>query len=271
MAKSFKSAIAFGLVYIPVDLYSCVKSKDIGFNMLYKKTGERIHYKKTCQGCPALINNEDIIKGYQYEKGKYVTLSQAELEKIKTEKEKSITIDCFVNLKEIDPIYFEKSYYLVPQGAEKAFALLLKALESQKKVGIAKTVLGEKENVVALRSENGNLLLSTLHFYDEIQECPAKNIDIKIDKTELDLAQKIIENMSKKFVPSAYKDEYRERLMSAIETKINGKKIVGEKTQAKPSNVLNLLDALKKSVKQTQTNKNKKKSKQKIVKMQKRA
>ena len=156
MAYSYKGAITFGLVYIPITLELSVKEHDIGFNMLEKKTKSRVKYKKTCVDCNNKeISNEDIVKGYQYEKGKYVIFTDEDFEKIKTPKDKNITIEIFVNLDEIDPIYFDKAYYVKPIGADKAFHVLLKAMESEKKAGIAKTVLGTKETLVLLRVRNG--------------------------------------------------------------------------------------------------------------------
>lgn len=248
MAQSFKSTIAFGVVYIPITLHACVKNNDISFNTLYKKTGERIRYKKTCETCPPDLENEDIVKGYQYEKDKYVILTDKEIENIKSRKDKSIDIVEFVDLKEIDPIYYDKSYYIKPSGAENAFNLIFKAIEDENKVGIAKTVLGTKEQLVALRVINGQMILNTLHFYDEIQVNPVKKQDIKVNENELKLAKNIIENMTAKFNPQKYKDTYREKLLSAIQSKLNGKEIVSTEKVFKPSNVINIMDALKKSL-----------------------
>lgn len=251
MARSFKTAISFGLVFVPVTLHACIKQNDISFNTLYKKTGERIRYHKTCENCPDKLTQDDIVKGYQYEKDKYVILTDEELDKLKTKKNKSIEIESFVNLKEIDPIFYDKSYFIKPTGAESAFFLILKALEEEKKVGIAKTVLGTKEQLVAIRVINGQMVLNTMHFNDEVQASPVKEQNEKIEKKELDLAKLIIENMTEKFQPQKYKNEYREKLLTAINDKIEGKAIKGEKVRVIKPNVLNLMDALQKSVKQT--------------------
>jgi len=247
MSFSYKSAIAFGLVYVPVTLHLTVRSKDIGFNMLYKKTGERIKYNKTCENCPENVPSDDIIKGYQYEKNKYVTLTSEELEAIKTDKNKSIDITQFVHLSEIDPIYFEKSYFVKPTGAEKAFKLIAQTLETQKKVGIAKTVLGTREQLVALRSVNGNVMLYTMHFHDEVQINPTKEITDKISKEEMTLATQIIDSMTKEFKPDQFKDEYRERLMQAIQQKIQGE-VIKPQESVRTAKIINLMDALKASV-----------------------
>lgn len=271
MKYSYKTAITFGLVYVPVTLHACIKSNDISFNTLYKKTGERIRYEKTCENCPENISQDDIIKGYQYEKDKYVTLSDEELNKLKSKKDVSIAIESFVNLSEIDPVYFDKSYFIKPQSAENAFVLILKALESEGKVGIAKTVLGTKEQVVAIRTINGQMILNTMHFYDEIQESPVKEVKDKINSKELSLAKLIIENMSDNFQPEKYKNEYREKVLKAIEDKIDGKEIKGKSTIIRTSNVINLMDALQKSVKQKSKKSKKPNIKNNVLPFSKRA
>jgi len=257
MAQSFKTTIAFGVVYIPITLHACVKNNDISFNTLYKKTGERIRYKKTCETCPPDLENDDIVKGYQYEKDKYVILTDKELENIKSKKDKSIEIVEFVDLKDIDPIYYDKSYYIKPAGAENAYNLIFKAIEEENKVGIATTVLGTKEQLVALRVINGQMILNTLHFFDEIQVNPVKNLSVQINENELKLAKNIIDNMTAKFKPQKYKDTYREKLFSAIQSKLNGKEIKSVENVVKPSNVINIMDALKKSLEKTKSTKKK--------------
>ena len=204
--------------------------------------------KKTCENCPANLSKDDIIRGYEYEPGKYVTLTDAELEKIKSPKDKSMNIDAFVSLDEIDPILYQKSYYLAPQGGDKAFNLFAKALEEQKKVAIAKTVLGTNEQVIAIRSINGKLILSTLYFYDEVQASPVKDNVKEVSASELKLAKTPIDNMTQKFDASKYKNEYREKVEKAIKIKINGEKITANKDKPRRSNVINLMDALKQSV-----------------------
>jgi len=253
MAYSYKSAISFGLVYVPITLHTTVKNKNIGFNMLYAKTGERIKYQKTCENCPPSILQSDIVKGYQYERGKYVTITDKEIESLKSEKDKSIEIIQFVSLDEIDPIYFEKSYYVNPTGAEKAFNLILQALANENKVGIAKTVLGQTEQLVALRAMNVSgsapqMILYTMHFHDEVVKSPVKEIGEVVSKAELDLAKQVINNMTSSFDAKMYKDEYRERLQNAINAKISGKKIGTKNTADKAKKILDLMEALKASV-----------------------
>lgn len=251
MAYSYKGSISFGLVYIPVQLQNAVRSNDIGFNMLDKKTMSRVKYKKTCVDCGEReVKQEDIIKGYEYEDGKYVTFSEADFEKLKSKKDKNITIEQFVDLDEIDPIYYDKPYYVVPTGGEKAFAVLLDAMESENKAGLAKTVLGNRETLILLRAKKGEMLINTLFFQDEIQKNPAKRIEEKGSAAEMKMAKSIIESMSAPFDPGKYKDEYREKVLKAIEDKVAGKEIKQAKDKG-GSNITDLMDALKKSLEMT--------------------
>ena len=257
MAYSYKGAIAFGLVYIPITLQLSIKENDIGFNMIEKNTMSRVKYKKTCVDCDNKeVKNEDIVKGYQYEKDKYVIFTDKDFEKIKTKKDKSITISQFVDLSEVDPIYFDKAYYVVPKGAEKAFNVLLSAMEKENKAGIAKTVLGTKETLVLIRAKNGKMLASTMYFASEVQKCPEVK-KAKIDKQELDLAINLINQMTKPFKIETYKDEYNEKLKKAIKRKIAGNEIIEAKEDDGPDNIINLMDALKKSLSGTKKPKSK--------------
>ena len=254
MAYSYKGAIAFGLVYIPITLSASIKQSEVGFNMIEKNTMSRVKYKKTCVDCNNKeVKNDDIVKGYEYQKDKYVIFTDKDFEKIKSPKDKNITIQQFVNLSEIDPIYFDKSYYVTPKGAEKSFNVLLSAMEKEKKAGIAKTVLGTKETLVLLRAHNGKMLVNTLYFYNEIQKCPEVKKS-KILKQELDLAINLIEQMTKPFKPEIFKDEYNEKIKKAIKRKIAGNEIIETGEKEMPSNVINLMDALKKSLSSNSTN-----------------
>lgn len=237
-----KSSIAFGLVYIPITMTPAAKVADIGFNMLHKTKNARISYKKVVAGSDEEVPASDIVKGYRYADGKYVVFSDDDFDKLKTQKDKQITIEQFVDLGEIDPIYYEKSYYISPTGGEKAFALLQKALGEENKVGIAKTVLGNKETLIALRLVGDKMVLSTMYFYDEIQPAPAVKEE-SVSDAELKLAKTLIESMTKPFEPRDYKDEYRARLMEAIEQKINGQEIT-QPVEKQEKGIVNLMEAL---------------------------
>lgn len=248
MAYSYKGAISFGLVYIPVALQAGVRVNDIGFHMLDEKTMSRVRYKKTCIDCgDREVNQEDIVKGYEYEKGRYVVFTDEELDSLKTPREKNITIECFVDLKEVDPVYFQKAYTVIPTGAERAYKLLLSAMEEENKAGLAKTVLGAKETLILLRAREGRMALSTLYFADEIQQAGVYAADVKVDPSELELAKSIIRNMEKPFAPEQYRDNYREKVLAAIEQKVAGNKIEVPKERA-PQGVSDLMEALKRSL-----------------------
>lgn len=248
MAYSYKGSISFGLVYIPVTLHSAVKDNSIGFNMIDKKTMSRVKYKKTCADCDGReVKQEDIVKGFEYEDGKYVIFENKDFDKLKSKKDKNITIEKFVKLSEVDPIYFDKPYYVVPTGAEKAFAVLLAAMEQEDKAAVAKTVLGTKETLILIRAKGGQMLLNTLFFEEEITANPAKEVKEQCSEVELKMAKALIEGMSGKFNPSDYKDEYRSKVQEAIERKIAGKGIVSPK-ESGSGKMIDLMEALTKSL-----------------------
>ncbi len=253
MAVSHKGAISFGLVYIPVALYTATKDNDVHFNQLHKEDHSRIRYKKTCAHCGKEVTSSDIIKGFEYDKDKYVIMTDDDFEKIKTEKDKTIQILQFADLETINPIYYEKSYHTVPEtGGEKAFELLRTAMKEENKVAIAKTVMGNKETLLAIIPAQDNILVSTMFFDEDIKELPKSYTKPELNEGELTMAKTLIESMVKPFEPSLYKDEYQERLRSLIEQKISGKEIVAPKEEA-PSNVIDLMDALKRSIEQNQS------------------
>lgn len=243
-----KKAISFGLVYIPIELNPIIVNNDIAFNQLHKKCGNKIKYQKICRICDEEVKQDQIIKGYEYNKDKYVTFSDNDLAKIKLSNDSPIEIISFVNLAEIDPMYFEKSYYLTTKN-NKAFELLKIVLDQEEKVALAKTVIGPKFYYVIIRLEKNNLILNTLFFNEEISidENPSKNE--KFTQEEINIASKLIKAMSGKFEPDKYKDEYQDRIKKAIEQKINGKKIIKIKEKPQKS-VDDLMEALKLSLKE---------------------
>ncbi len=248
MAYSYKGSISFGLVYIPITLHAAIMDNSISFKLLEKKTKSRVKYKKTCVDCAEKeIRNEDIIKGFEYEEGKFVLFDEEDFEKIKTPKDKSITIEQFVYLNEIDPIYYDKAYYVVPTGGEKAFQLLLEAMAEEQKAGIAKTILGNKETLILLRSKDGQMLLNTLFFSSQIKKNPCKDIQEEVKASELKLAKSLISQMSAPLEIESYQDEYKKRLEHAIQEKIQGKEIISASHEAEPK-ITDLMDALKASL-----------------------
>lgn len=248
MSFSYKSSISFGLVYIPIRLHNIIKADEIGFNMLDKKTNSRIAYKKVSTASGEEVKQEDIVKGYQYEKDKYVIFEEDDFEKIKSPKDKSITIDSFVDISEIDPIYYDKSYFILPDGAEKAFMLLKVAMEKKGKIGIAKTMLGTKECMIALRINNGEMILNTLYFFSEVQKNPIKDTKLVPAVKEIKLAEMIIDNMEGTFRAEEYSDEYNVRLQKAIEEKIKGEQITISSDDDSPNPAIDLMEALEKTL-----------------------
>lgn len=260
MAVSHKGAISFGLVHIPVSLYTATQDNDIHFNQLHKGTKERIRYKKTCPHCGEEVKSEDIVKGYEYDKDHYVIMTDDDFEKIKTEKDKSIQILHFTDVSNIEPIYFDKTYHAVPDaGGEKAFELLRKAMLEEKKIAIAKTVMGTKETLMAIIPSESAILFETLFYQDEIKELPKSFIRPEVNADELKMAKTLIDSMVKPFESEQYHDEYQERLRQVLEQKINGNEIVASAEEPESSNVIDLMDALKASIEQNKSEKSPKK------------
>ena len=243
-----KTAITFGLVHIPTELTPIIKNNDTSFNFLHKKCLNRISYKKYCPICKKSVTNSDLVKGYEYIDEKYVVFEQEDFEKLKTKEDKNIEIISFVNEKEIDPIYYEKSYYLKTNKKNKAFSLFKNALKKSKKVAIGKTVIGSKLYYVVLRFGSDNIVMTTLYYKEEVKELKEEVVDDLYTEKEMNLALELIENMSGEFEPDNYIDEYQNKIKNAIDKKINGKEIKQTKSK-KNITVTNLMDALEKSLK----------------------
>lgn len=248
MAVAHKGSISMGLVLIPIGMYKATVDNDIHFNQLDKESKARIRYKKYCSHCGKEVGSKDIVKGYEYEKDRYVIMTDEELEKIKTKKDKTIHIIQFAKMSEVNMIYYEKDYYAVPDvGAEKAFELLRQSMLSLKKVAVAKTVMGTNEKLLVLYPTKEGIIVKTLFFHDEIAEVPKTLPKMKLDENELSMAKMLIENMTKPFVAEEYHDEYQERLREAIMKKIEGQEIVSA-DMGSTANVIDLMDALQKSL-----------------------
>jgi len=245
---SRKSVITFGMVAIPIAMYTATQDNDIHFNQLHAEDNSRIRYKKTCAHCNKEITSNEIVKGYQYDKDKYVVITDEEIEKIKTEKDKSIQILHFAELNQISPVYYEKTYQAVPEpGGEKAFELLRSALMAEQKIAIGKTVMGTKDTLMAIIPREEGILISTMFFADEVKEIQKQYTKPEVSKQELDMAKLLINSMDTPFDPSKYKDEYQVKLRELIEAKISGREVVAAEPES-AGKVIDLMEALKASV-----------------------
>ncbi len=248
MAVSHRGAISFGMVHIPVGLYTATQDNDIHFNQICKEDGSRVKYKKICSGCGKEIGNDDIVKGFEYEPNKYVTLTDDDFEKAKTKKDRTIHILHFTDLSGVQPIYFDKTYHAIPeQGGDKAFQLLRRAMREKNKIAIAKTVIGTKEKLLALIPTAKGMLVETLFFADEIKDAPKEAANVEITNEELEMAKTLIGAMDKPFRPEQFKDEYQERLWEIINSKIQGEEIMVT-DQTAQFDVISLMEALQRSL-----------------------
>ncbi|MEK4564438.1 Ku protein [Alkalihalobacillus sp. FSL R5-0424] len=257
MHTVWKGTISFGLVSIPVKLHTATENKDIKLRQLHKKCHTPISYQKTCSNCKEEVKQEDIVKAYEYSKNKFVVLDEEDLEALRKEnEEKAVEILDFVKLEEIDPIYFEKSYFLAPgDGGSKAYSLLHKALEQSGKIGVAKIIIRSKEQLAIVRVYQQCLLMETIHFPDEVRsvdEVPSITGEKQVDEKQLKTALLLIDQLTKTFDPAAYHDEYRENLMNLIEQKQAGAETVTPSAQKQTAtNVTDLTEALQLSLERT--------------------
>lgn len=264
MRSIWSGSISFGLVNIPVKLGSAVESgSSLDFDMLSKKDMAPIRYARIDTKTNKEVAWQDIVKGFEYTKGKYVVITDEDFKKASPEKSKSIDIVQFVKEEEIDPIYYEKPYYLVPdKGAGKPYHLLIKAMEETKTVGLAEFMLRNRMHMCALKSQDGVLLLNQLRYHEEIREAPevpaAKNE--KISAREVQLAVKLVQQLTEKFKPDQYKDTYVEALKKVIDAKAAGKKIHVAAPKRPSATVKDLMDVLKESLDATSTTSKKKRA-----------
>jgi len=253
MRTLWRGAISFGLVSIPIRLYTATEEKSLHFNQLHEKDNGRIRYKRWCATEDKEIQFDEIVRGYEYEKDRYVILNDEDLDKVPVESSRTIDIQQFVDLDEIDPIYFKKTYYLGPEETGvKAYVLMREALERGNKAGIAKVSFRDKEHLSAIRLRDGVLVLETMFWPDEIRaaEFPELEKDIKVRAQEVQMAQSLIDNLTEEWDPTRYRDEYREALLEIVEKKVEGEEI--EVVEApEPTRVADLMEALKQSVEKT--------------------
>jgi DNA end-binding protein Ku len=251
----WSGSISFGLLNVPVKLYSAVSKKNVSFRELRQEDGSRIRHKRVAEADDEEVPYEEIVKGYEISPEQYVVLTRDELEELNPKKTRAIEIQDFVDLDEIDPIYFDHPYYLGPdKGAEKAYALLVKAMADSNKVAVARFVLRNKENLAAIRPMGKVLTMATMRFADEvvstkeIEEVVSENGETP-KKQELEMAKQLIDSLAGDFDPTKYEDEYRNELLDLIERKAKGEKIVSAVSEEpEPTKAPDLMAALEESL-----------------------
>jgi DNA end-binding protein Ku len=258
MARAIWSgSISFGLLNVPVKLYSAVSKQTVRFKELREGDGARIRHKRVAENDGKEVPYEKIVKGYEYAPDQYVVLTKEELAELEPQRSRAIEIQDFVDLDDIDPIYFEQPYYLGPdKGAERAYALLVQALKESRKVAIARFVLRNKEHLAAIRAMEDVLTLTTMRFHDEVSSPNDLDGEVfeeakpkKPEQRELEMAKQLIESLTSDFKPNQYRDEYREELLDLLERKAAGKEVVSAPTEEpKPTKAPDLMAALEESL-----------------------
>ncbi|MGH7726939.1 MAG: Ku protein [Candidatus Eiseniibacteriota bacterium] len=244
--------LSFGLVSIPVKMFTAASSGGVAFNLLHVKCGGRIKQQQVCPTCNEVLDRSTLVKGYEFSKDQYVRFTDEELKGLEGEASQSIDIAEFVPLDQVDPIYFEKTYYLGPdKGGDKAYRLLVDAMNKTGRVALAKFVMRGKENLVIIRAAQDGLMLHTMYFADEVRDFSEieKGQKATVKTGELDLALRLIQELTgKKFEPEKYHDDYRDRVLSAVEQKVEGKEVTALGPQVQRTQVIDLMDALKQSL-----------------------
>jgi DNA end-binding protein Ku len=257
MKTIWKGAISFGLVTIPVKVYGATEEKTLKFNQIHEPDGGRIKYKRVCSVDGEEVQYSEIVKGYEYEKDHYVIVTDEELEALPIATARAIEIERFVDSEQIDPIYFQRSYYLVPDGTGvKAYHLLREAMSDDDKVAVAKVAFREKEHLATVRLRDNVLVLETMYWPDEIRDVRFDELDedVELRPQELKMARSLIDSLTDDFEPKDFHDEYREALEDLISKKVQGEEITYAEP-AEPSKVVDLMDALRASVEAAQATK----------------
>lgn len=247
-AAAHTAAIAFGLVFIPVKLYTAVSEDRTSFNQLHVTSHARIRYKKVREDTGEEVKPEEIVRGYQYEKDRYVIFTDEELERMKTPKDKAINIISFISPASVSPLYYDKLYYVVPDGSNKAYALLNEAMKRQNVSALASTVIGTNETLLTISPMDNGLVAQTLYYQNEIKAMPVPVMagNIQISEQEMNMASMLIQNMSGGFQPESYHNTYQMKLQDAIQAKIQGREIA--MPQEQQGNAFDLMEALQRSL-----------------------
>lgn len=260
-AAVWKGALTFGLLSIPIRLYAAARSQRVVLHQLHDKCHTRLRQPLFCPTCNRIVNRNEVIKGFEYEKGHYVIVDKAELAKITPESGKSMELLAFVKGDQIDPIFFDSSYFALPdKGTDKAYQLLLKALEVTQRVGIARFTMHQRDYTVFVRPRDGGITIHTMYFVNEIRQVAGygtKPKNLQLRPQEVKLAEQLIESLSEDFNPAQYRDTYEDQLRALVEAKQKGK-VVTEKAPPKHAKVIDIMDALKRSVREAEAPKRRK-------------
>jgi DNA end-binding protein Ku len=251
----WKGVITFGMVSIPVQLYPATQDKDVSFHLLHKPDHSRIKFKRWCAAEDREVEQDELVKAFEVSKDQYVEITDEDLEKLPLPARHTIELSAFVSAEEIDPIYYEKSYYLEPEETGvKPYALLMKVLEKKGVTGVASIALRNKESLCALRPMDGTILLETLHYPDEIRERDDSLPDVTVNERELAIASTLVDALAEPFDPSKYHDHYREALLELIKAKTEGREVVAPESET-PGQVTDIMEALRASLEQARQRK----------------
>ncbi len=250
MRPIWKGHLTFGLVTIPVKLYTATESKDVRFRLLHRSCMTPIQNKRYCPHHEQIVDWNDVVRGYEYAKDKFIAMTNEELDGVPLETSGTVAVTSFADLHEIDPIFYEKSYYLAPdEGGQKAYRLLHDTLGEITKVAVGKVVIKEKEHLVAVRPYDGTLVMSTLYYADEVRavgDIPELPVQAKVHPNEKKMATQLIEGLIAAFKPTDYRDDYREALQKVIAAKVDGETVAVP--TRKPEKVVDLMEALRRSL-----------------------
>lgn len=257
MHTLWKGSVSFGLVNVPVKMHAATEAQDFKFNYLHKECQNRIRSIKKCPICDVEVDTADLVKGYEYEKDRFVVLNDEELASLEQPMSRSIDILDFIDLKEIDPIYYEKSYYLSPEEtALKAYRLLCQAMEESGKVALARVTMRSKQHLACLRVFEQGLVMETMHYPKEIRHMDVSGDRIDLTEAEMNMARQLIDNLARPFEPEKYRDELHEQMGQLIESRVTGETFKSE-APAKGRKVVDLMDALRASIALTEKEKGK--------------
>ena len=251
MATSvWKGYLTFGLISVPVRLFSAARTEHIAFNQLHKVCKTRVRQPLYCPTCERMVERSEIVKGYEYEKGQYVLVEDEEVKKIAPPSASTMEIQEFVNLADVDPLYLDASYYMVPEDAgRKAYQLLVKTMEESRRAAIAKLAMHQREYVVLVRPHDNGLTLHTMYFADEVRSLPeyGRQDEVKVKPEEVKLAKQLVESLAGDFDPKKYHDEYKEQLKALLDAKLRGQEVtVAAQPHVAP--VIDMMEALKASL-----------------------